>query len=211
MLVEYQPSTPSSRAFRPGRDDRLDQRLPGLQILAGQRRLGLRRELDQRRDVGGQVRRRVRVRECPRESPRRRRPCSTESPDRSPRARARSSRSSACAGDSVMKISVLPHQTITSRSRLLSALNLRMSAIDLLGEILLVLALLDVRAVEPLDVALIEHRRPRTDLLELRADLLEQRRLDDAGGPGRGVAVVLENVPAAEHQIVERRRAARPR
>ena len=33
-----------------------------------------------------------------------------------------------CAGDSVAKISVLPHQTITSRSRLLSALNFRMSA-----------------------------------------------------------------------------------
>ena len=49
---------------------------------------------------------------------------------------------------------------------------------DLLGEILLVLALLDVRAVEPLDVALVEHRRPRPDLLELGPDLIEQRRLD---------------------------------
>ena len=35
-----------------------------------------------------------------------------------------------CAGDSVRKISVLPHQTSTSRSSLLSALNLRMSAIS---------------------------------------------------------------------------------
>ena len=33
-----------------------------------------------------------------------------------------------CAGDSVAKISVLPHQTITIRSRLLSDLNFRMSA-----------------------------------------------------------------------------------
>ena len=73
-----------------------------------------------------------------------------------------------CAADSVMKISVLPHQTITSRSRSLSALNCRMSAIDLLGEILLVLALLDVRAVEPLDVALIEDGRPRPDLSRAR-------------------------------------------
>ena len=46
-----------------------------------------------------------------------------------------------------------------------------MSAIDLLGEVLLVLALLDVRAVEALDVALIEDRRPRPDLLELGTDL----------------------------------------
>ena len=116
-----------------------------------------------------------------------------------------------CAGDSVTKISVLPHQTITSRSRLLSALNFRMSAIDLLGEILLVLALLDVRAVEPLDVALIEHRRPRADLLELGPHLLEQRRLEHAGRPRGRVAVVLEDVPAAEDEIVERRRAARRR
>ena len=84
-------------------------------------------------------------------------------------------------------------------------MNLRDVGDDLLGEILLVLALLHVRAVEPLDVALIEHRRPRPDLLELGAHLLEQRRLDDAGGARRGVAVVLEDVPAAEHQIVERR------
>ena len=35
--------------------------------------------------------------------------------------------------------------------------------------------------VEPLDVALVEHGRPRADLLELGTDLLEQRRLDDAG------------------------------
>ena len=35
--------------------------------------------------------------------------------------------------------------------------------------------------------------------------MLEQRRLDDAGRSRRGVAVVLEDVPAAEHEIVERR------
>ena len=74
----------------------------------------------------------------------------------------------------------------------------------LLGQILLVLALLDVRAVEALDVPLIEHRRPGTNLFELRTDLLEQRRLDDAGGLRGGVAVVFENVPPAEHEIVER-------
>ena len=34
----------------------------------------------------------------------------------------------ACAGDSVMNTSVLPHHTMTMRSRPLSDLNLRMSA-----------------------------------------------------------------------------------
>src|SRR4029079_17674619 len=43
------------------------------------------------------------------------------------------------------------------------------------------------------------------DLLELRADLVEQRGLDDAGGPRRGVAVVRENVPSAKDDVVERR------
>ncbi len=74
---------------------------------------------------------------------------------------------------------------------------------DLLGEVFLVLPFLDVRAVEPLDVMLVEHRRPRADFLEVRAHLVEQRRLDDAGGPRRGVAVVLEDVPAAEDEVVE--------
>ena len=53
---------------------------------------------------------------------------------------------------------------------------------QLLGEVLLVLALLDVRAVEPLHVVPIEHGRPRLDLLELGPHLLEQRRLEHAGG-----------------------------
>ena len=66
-----------------------------------------------------------------------------------------------------MKTSVLPHQIITSRSQPCFALNARMSAIELLGQVPLVLALLDVRAVEPLHVPLIEHRRHRLDRLEL--------------------------------------------
>src|SRR5206468_1077390 len=33
----------------------------------------------------------------------------------------------------------------------------------------------------------------------------EQRRLDHAGRPGSRVAVVVENVPSAEHEIVEAR------
>ena len=153
---------------------------------------GLRRELDQRRDVGGQVRRRVRVRDAFAD-----RRVGVDHARRNrrivlPRARARSSRSIWCAGDSVMKISVLPHQTITRRSSSLSALNLRMSAIDLLGEILLVLALLDVRAVEPLHVPLIEHRRPRPDLSRARA------------GPARAA-------PARARRRSSPRRSSRPR
>ena len=63
-------------------------------------------------------------------------------------------------GASVMKISVLPHQTMTRRSQVVVALELPDVGDQLIGEILLVLALLDVRAVEPLHVLAIEHRRP---------------------------------------------------
>ena len=66
-------------------------------------------------------------------------------------------------------------------------------------------ALLDVRALEPLHVTLIEDGGPRVDLLELGADLVEQRWFDDARRPRGGVAVVLEDIPAAEDEIVERR------
>ena len=62
---------------------------------------------------------------------------------------------------------------------------------------------LNVRAVETLDVALIEHRRHRLDRFELAADLLELRRLQHAGGLGGSVGIVLEDVPAAEDDVVE--------
>ena len=110
-----------------------------------------------------------------------------------------------CTSLSVMKISVLPHQIITRRSRLLSFLNLLDVGDHLFGEVALVLPLLDVRAVEPLHVVLIEHGRPRPDLLELGPDLVEQRLLEDAGRLRGAVAVFLEDVPAAEHEIVESR------
>ena len=83
----------------------------------------------------------------------------------------------ACAGDSVRKTSVLPHHTITSRSQSFSFLNRRMSSINWSARSFFVLPLLDVRSVEPLDVAAIEHGRHRLDRFELRLDLFEQTRL----------------------------------
>src|SRR3954463_14083764 len=50
---------------------------------------------------------------------------------------------------------------------------------------------------------LIEDRGPRLDLLELGPHLLEKRLLEHAGGLGRAVAVFLEDVPAAEDEVVE--------
>jgi hypothetical protein len=74
---------------------------------------------------------------------------------------------------------------------------------QLIGEVLLVLALLDVRARQPLHVALIEHGGHRLDRLELGTDRVEQRAIEHAGRARRGVAVFLEDVPAAEHDVFE--------
>ena len=74
---------------------------------------------------------------------------------------------------------------------------------DLLGQVFLMFALLDVRALEPLHVALIEDGGPRADRLELRPDLVEQRRFDDACRPRGRIAVVFEDIPAGEDELVE--------
>ena len=156
-----------------GRDDRLDQRLPGLHVVAGERRLRPRGELQHApgcRRSGSARRSRT---GSPRGSRRRRRPCSTGSHRRSARAPSRRPPRDACTAVSFMKTSVLPrpdhHQPVAAVLRLERA----DVGDELLGEIPLVLALLDVRAVEPLDVALVEHGRHRLDGLELAANLVE--------------------------------------
>ena len=78
-----------------------------------------------------------------------------------------------------------------------------MSGSDLLRELALVRRLLDGAALEPLDVPLVEHRGPRSNRLKLRPDLLQRRRLEDPGRARGLVAVLLKDVPGAEHQIVE--------
>jgi hypothetical protein len=73
----------------------------------------------------------------------------------------------------------------------------------LLGQVLLVLAFLDVRPIEPLHVATIEHRRHGTDGFEVRPDLLQQILLEDAGRSCGFVRVVFEDIPPAEHDVVQ--------
>ena len=204
MLVEYQPSTPSSRAFRPGAMIVLISVCPVFRSLPASGDFVCAAQLDERRDVGRQIRRRVRVRNALADrrvrvdhARRNRRIVvlerALEARDARVRRRLGHEDFGAAAPDH--------HQPIEA----VVGLEPPDVGHHLLGEIALVLALLDVRAVEPLDVALIEHGRPRLDLFELGTHLVEQRRLDHARGPRRGVAVVLENVPAAEHEIVEPR------
>ena len=211
MLVEYQPLTPSSRALRPGAMIVLISVWPGLHVVAGERRLGARGELQHRGDVGGQVGRGVRER-----NPLAQRRVGVDHArrDRVVALLERLSRRTAtvaCTAVSFMKTSVLPVQTITSRSQPCFSLNARMSAIDLLGEVALVLALLDVRAVEPLDVALVEDRRHRLDRLELAAHLLELRRLQHAGRPGGARSSPPRRCPSRRRRCRRGRRAGRTR
>ena len=104
-----------------------------------------------------------------------------------------------------MNTSVLPHQTMTSRSRLVFLLEPTDVVDQRVGQDFLVGALLDVRSFQALHIPLIEDRRPRANLFELGTDLFEQRRLDDARRARRGVRVVFEDVPGAKDEIVERR------
>ena len=76
---------------------------------------------------------------------------------------------------------------------------------DLLGQILLVLAFLQVGPVEPLDVLPVEHGGHRLDGAELALDLIEQADVQHARRARSLVTVVLEDVPAAEDQVVETR------
>ena len=76
---------------------------------------------------------------------------------------------------------------------------------NLLGQLLLVPTFLDIRAVESFDVTPIEHCRPGADALELWPYLVEQRCLDDSCRARGRVAVVLENVPSTEHEVIESR------
>src|SRR5579859_6753465 len=74
---------------------------------------------------------------------------------------------------------------------------------DLLGQVHLVLALLDVGPVDHLDVVVIEDGFLRLDGLEQRLYLVEQVALEHPGFAGGGVHVVFENVPASEYQVIE--------
>ena len=82
-----------------------------------------------------------------------------------------------------------------------------MKALDvgdhLVGQIALVLALLDVRAVEALHVVLVEDRRQRLDGLQVGLQLRQRLLVQHLGVRGGLVDVVLEDVPAGKDQVVQ--------
>ena len=69
---------------------------------------------------------------------------------------------------------------------------------------------IDVVGVESLDVRAVERGRHRAHVAQRVGDLLEvPAGLEHAGPLGGDVGVVGERIPRAEHDVVERRRAAR--
>ena len=182
----------------------LDQRLPRLHVVAGQRRLGLRRELEHRRNVGGEVRRGVRERQAFLQR--------RVGVDHARRNRVVAQLEALLERGQRLVHRAFLHEDLGAAAphhHQARAVVLLLEVADvgdqLIGEILLVLAFLDVRARQALHVALIEHRGHRLDRLELRTDRIEQRAFEHAGRAGRGVAVFFEDVPAAEHDVVELR------
>ena len=73
----------------------------------------------------------------------------------------------------------------------------------LLGEIHLVLALLDVGTVDQLHVVVVEDRFPGLNGLQERPDLFQQLLFQHACFFCGGIHVVLEDVPAGEDQVIK--------
>ena len=74
---------------------------------------------------------------------------------------------------------------------------------ELLGQIHLILGLLDVASAQSLYVMLVEDRGPGTNFLELRPNGLEQRRIKNSGVYGGVIGVLGINIPAAEHEVLQ--------
>ena len=181
---------------------RLDERLAGLEILAHDRQLLPLRQRHHRRHIGREVRRAIGVRHAFHQrrvgvnhARRNRRIVRFETllerVDRLVRRRLGHEHFGAAA----------PHH----HHAIETAIFFEGADVgsQLVGEIFFVVARLHVRAVEPLHVSLIEHGGPRFDGLELRLDLIEQARLEHAGRARSLIAVVVEDIPAAELDMVE--------
>src|SRR3989454_1360732 len=74
---------------------------------------------------------------------------------------------------------------------------------QLLGELALRLSALDVAALEPLDVLLVERRRQGLNALQKGRDRLEVLAFEHPRLDGGGVGVVRDRVPRGEHQVAQ--------
>ena len=183
----------------------LHQRLTGLEVLAADRaRCGRWRT-----GAAPACRRRGSVRRWrtarPRAAPRRRRASTGRSGRRWRRSPSRTISMSMCAGPGSMKISVLAHQIITSRSTCFSSRNRLMSSriASSIARLLmspLVCSPSRLRAYLRSNAALIG--RMSRSVSEIASMCLPA--VEHAGAGGGDVGVVGEHVPRAPHDVLER-------
>ena len=187
-----------------GRDERLHQRLPGLEVLARDRQATLPGQFAERRHVDAEVRRTVRVRHTLHQ-----RSVGVEHRGRD-------------------RLIVALHRRLEGLDRLVSLRrpheDLGRSAPDhdhpvaaillteptdilaeLFGQLLLRPATLDVLAVQPTHVVLVEDRGHRLDRAQEIRDRLDIAQLQRAGLGRALVRIVGDRVPRAEDQVIERR------
>ena len=173
MFVEYQPSTPRSRALRPGAMIVLISVCPVFRSFPASGALVRAASGHECRNVSRQIRRGVRVRDA--FTDRRigvdhaRGNLAIVFLERSLETLNRFVRG--CFGHEHFRAAAPDHNEPIQLVLGLESPNI---GDDLLRQILLVLPFLDVGAVEPLHVALIEHRRPRADTFKLAANGIEQ-------------------------------------
>src|SRR5260221_9142815 len=84
-----------------------------------------------------------------------------------------------------------------------SLLEIRDVLFDLQRQLVFVLGFLDVSAVQPLYVLLVKRSFHRLDLGEERFDLEQVFFAQHSGVRSGFVSVILENIPAAENQVIK--------
>ena len=202
MLVEYQPSMPSRRALKPGARMVFISVWPVLKSLPRDRHCVLLRELQHRREVDRQVRRAVGVGDAfhqrrvgvdHRRRDRRvvRLEALLERLERLVRRRLGQVDLGGAAPD------------IDEPVEVVVLLEARMSARTCSARSRLFLPFLTFGPVEPLHVLAVEDGRPGLDGFKLGLICSSRSLVEHAGVLRRLVAVVLEDVPAAEHEVVE--------
>ena len=189
------------RTLKAGREDGLDEGLAGLEVLAADGSVHLFRELLQGGDVDGEVGRAVGEGDAFLES--------------SPGVEHRGRDAGVVVDEALLK----GFESLVD-GRLLDVdlggaapdhdlavgfgFELGDVVADLVGEVALVLAGLDLFTFEPLDVVLVEDGGHRLDGFKKRAHRFELVAVEDLGGLSGVVEVAAEDVPAGKDEIVER-------
>ena len=198
------PVQPQHARFERGRQNRLEKRLPGLEVLSRDRHFMLLRQLPQRRHVHGQVWRSVSIRDA----------AGNRRPGIQHRGRNRRvilfHRGFKRFRRGVDLVRLHEHfrraapQHYHARTAVLF-LELRNVVLHLQRDVVLRLSLLHILAVQHLHVFLIKRRGHRLDFREESLHQRQMMRIQHARFRRRFVGTVRKNIPAAEHHVFQPR------